>query len=226
MRKYIDIIMLGIFVTALILAIALSAYAEPLFPNGFTDLDKGQCSYWNHDISPSKYIPINCSEWLNIVMDNPSSSTECILRKCPTCQRHFPNVTMYKGKWSVLYGYTSDSDSYLYDECNSENNLSNSEKTYTLDDWADAIFKAENSKNHPYGIMLKGCTKDTPEFCRKACKRTVENTLIKYRNERCKDGEGDLECLSRRYCPINSDTDNGTCQFWNKNVNFYLRTNK
>ena len=92
-----------------------------------------------------------------------------------------------------------------------------------LDRWADAIFKAENSVNHPYGILMKGCDKDNPEYCRKICKNTVFNTLVKYRETRCKVGESDIDCLQRRYCPIGSDTDNGTCQYWKKNVLGFLK---
>ena len=92
-----------------------------------------------------------------------------------------------------------------------------------LDKWADAIFKAENSVNHPYGIMLSGCTKDTPEFCRKACKQTVFNTLVKYRKERCKDGEPDIDCLARRYAPIGAENDpTGLNKNWKKNVLLFL----
>ena len=95
-----------------------------------------------------------------------------------------------------------------------------------LEAWADAIYKAENSVNHPYGIMLAGCDKDHSKFCRKACMQTIYNTLIKYRAQRCAIGETDISCLSRRYCPINSDTDSGTCQYWSKNVNYYLKKGK
>ena len=92
-----------------------------------------------------------------------------------------------------------------------------------LDKWADAIFKAENSKNHPYGIMLKGCDKDHVEFCRKACKQTVFNTLVKYRKERCKEGESDIDCLARRYAPIGAENDpTGLNKNWKDNVLSFL----
>lgn len=91
-----------------------------------------------------------------------------------------------------------------------------------LDRWADAIFKAENSVNHPYGILMEGCDKDHPDYCRKICKNTVYNTLIKYRSTRCRPGDDDLTCLANRYCPVGSDTDNGTCKYWKKNVKYFL----
>ena len=73
----------------------------------FTSLNEGHCSYWNQDIEPSKYVPIGCWEWLDIVMDNPNEDTECILRECKGTSRHTPNVILYEGKWSVGYGWTS-----------------------------------------------------------------------------------------------------------------------
>ena len=95
-----------------------------------------------------------------------------------------------------------------------------------LDAYADAIFKAENSVNHPYGILMDGCDKNHPDYCRKLCKNTVHNTLTKYRAQRCKPGEDDLTCLANRYCPLNSDTDNGTCQYWKSNVKYFLNNPK
>ena len=92
------------------------------------------------------------------------------------------------------------------------------ERSYTLDDWADAIRQAENNEN--YGIISIPCVKG--EQCRKYCKNTVYNTLVKYREDRCKAGESDIDCLARRYCPIGSDTDDGTCQYWKDNVKYFL----
>ena len=87
-----------------------------------------------------------------------------------------------------------------------------------IDKWADAIHKAESNDN--YGIISIPCVKG--EQCRQYCKNTVYNTLVKYRKQRCRAGEDDLTCLARRYCPIGSDTDNGTCQYWKKNVKWFL----
>lgn len=87
-----------------------------------------------------------------------------------------------------------------------------------LDKWADAIRQAEGNPN--YGIISISC--DNEEKCRKYCKNTIYNTLVKYRKERCKNGEADIDCLARRYAPINSDTDNGTNKFWKNNVKWFL----
>jgi len=99
---------------------------------------------------------------------------------------------------------------FLAKVCGAEN--------YTLDQWADAIHKAENNDN--YGIISIPCVKGTE--CRKYCKNTVYNTLVKYRESRCKASDDDLTCLANRYCPIGSDTDNGTCKYWKKNVKWFL----
>ena len=91
-------------------------------------------------------------------------------------------------------------------------------QAYTLDEYADAIHSAENNDN--YGIISIPCVKG--EQCRQYCKNTVYNTLIKYRLTRCKPEWGDLECIANRYCPVGSDTDDGTCQYWKKNVKWFL----
>ena len=90
---------------------------------------------------------------------------------------------------------------------------------YTLDEWADAIRKAENNAN--YGILSIKC--DNEAQCRQYCKNTVYNTIIKYRSTRCKEGEDDLSCLSRRYAPIGADNDpEGLNANWKKNVKYFL----
>lgn len=87
---------------------------------------------------------------------------------------------------------------------------------YTLDNYANAIFRAEHSKNHPYGILAK-YKHTTP---RQACKNTVWHSFVKWhRNgQKCPF----LLALQRTYCPIGSNTDNGTCKYWAYNVNYYL----
>ena len=99
-------------------------------------------------------------------------------------------------------------------------------QAYTLDQWVEAIYAAEcGTGPKPTCTYLYGIRsvkyKDKAE-ARAICKRTVERTLYSRRAQRCRPGEDDLTCLARRYCPINSDTDNGTCQFWKKNVKFWM----
>ena len=97
---------------------------------------------------------------------------------------------------------------------------------YTLDEWADSIYKAEcGTGTKPTCTYLYGIRsvkyKDEAE-ARRICINTIRNTLIKYRATRCQEGQSDIDCLSNRYCPIGSDTDNGTCKYWKKNVLSFL----
>lgn len=87
-----------------------------------------------------------------------------------------------------------------------------------LDKWADAIFIAEGGYSATYLYGIRSIPYDSEAQARQYCKNTVYNTLIKYRDTRCKPGEDDATCLAKRYCPVDSDTDNGTCKYWKKNV--------
>ncbi len=87
-----------------------------------------------------------------------------------------------------------------------------------LNKWADSIFIAEGGYKATYLYGIRSISYDTEEQARRYCKNTVYNTLVKYRKTRCEEGESDIDCLARRYCPVGSDTDNGTCQYWKDNV--------
>ena len=79
---------------------------------------------------------------------------------------------------------------------------------------ADAIHRAENSKSNPYGILVKYRTTSP----RRACLNTIRHAMRDW------SGEGDfISYLGARYCPVGCDNDNGTNQFWVKNVKFYLK---
>ena len=88
--------------------------------------------------------------------------------------------------------------------------------------WANAIFKAEGGYNATYLYGIRSIPYDTEGQARHYCQNTVYNTLVKFRSTRCVEGESDIDCLSRRYCPQDSDTDNGTCKYWKKNVQYFL----
>jgi len=95
------------------------------------------------------------------------------------------------------------------------------EREYTLDQWADAIRQAERNPN--YGILSIPCNSEAQ--CRKYCKNTVYNTLVKYRADRCKEGESDIDCLARRYAPIGASNDpQNLNKNWKKNVLYFLRS--
>lgn len=75
---------------------------------------------------------------------------------------------------------------------------------------ADSIYIAEGGTKtkHPYGILAH-YKKTTP---RAACVNTIKHALRDFT-----DGDF-IAFLGSRYCPIGSDTDNGTCKYWVNNV--------
>lgn len=79
---------------------------------------------------------------------------------------------------------------------------------YTCAEIVEAIGKTENSKRHPYGIMIK--TNDPWGICM----NTVNHNVMQY----VKEGEQEkdfIKYLSRRYCPYNSNV-------WERNVKYFL----
>ncbi len=98
-----------------------------------------------------------------------------------------------------------------------------------LDLWASAIYHAEGGEEAvvPYGMFFDGCDWDNVDYCRKIVKNTVFNTLVRYRATRCKDGESDISCMQRRYCPLSDPRDTqGLNKNWQRNVLFYLNNPK
>lgn len=88
---------------------------------------------------------------------------------------------------------------------------------YTLDQWANAIHKAEGNDN--YGILSVSCVKG--EGCRKICKNTVRNNYKRWKLS--KQNIPFLQFLGKRYCPVGASNDhfrrNG---FWIENVSYFL----
>jgi len=92
-------------------------------------------------------------------------------------------------------------------------NITTAGFAYSDNEIANAIYRAENSKSHPYGILTHYKT-TTP---RQACLNTIAHA------KRDWNGKGDfIVFLGNRYAPINSDTDNGTNKFWVSNVKYFL----
>jgi len=81
---------------------------------------------------------------------------------------------------------------------------------------ANAIYRAENSTAHPYGILKKYKT-TTP---RQACLNTIKSARKRYAIYKGTDDF--ITFLGRTYCPVGCDNDNGTNQFWVKNVKYFL----
>jgi hypothetical protein len=88
-------------------------------------------------------------------------------------------------------------------------------QAWTNDQIANAIYLAEGGAKtaHPYGILTKYKV-TTP---RQACINTIAHA------KRDWNGKGDfISFLGNRYCPVGCDNDNGTNQYWIKNVHYFL----
>ncbi len=88
---------------------------------------------------------------------------------------------------------------------------------YSDQDFADAVYRAENSKTHPYGIMAK-YKHTTP---RQACLNTYATNYWKW----VKAGKpGDfIDFIHKVYAPIGAANDpKNLNRHWAKNVKFYL----
>ena len=87
--------------------------------------------------------------------------------------------------------------------------------TIDVEKLANAIFKAENSKSHPYGIMVK-YNETSP---RDACKNTINHALKDW------NGKGDfIDFLADRYCPPSLDLVGN--RNWKRNVKYFYRKEK
>ena len=85
---------------------------------------------------------------------------------------------------------------------------------YTDNQLANAIFKAENSKSHPYGILAH-YEHTSP---RQACLNTIHHWFKVW------DGKGDFVAfLGSHYAPLNCENDpNGLNVNWIRNVHYFL----
>lgn len=91
---------------------------------------------------------------------------------------------------------------------------------FSLDRWCEAIKLAENSKKYPYGIIQRYRHTTPLQACR--------NTILHYWRDysklplKTRQKNAFLNYAQNRYCPIGSNTDNGTCKNWARNVGYYL----
>ena len=96
-------------------------------------------------------------------------------------------------------------------------------QAYTLDQWADAIYQAEGGSTAQYAYGIRSVAYQDEAEARAICKRTIERTLYSRRAQRCKAGESDIDCLARRYAPVNAGNDPaGLNRHWIKNVLYFL----
>jgi hypothetical protein len=90
-------------------------------------------------------------------------------------------------------------------------------ETIDIEKLATAIYYAENSKTHPYGILAH-YEHTSP---RQACINTINHALRDW------DGKGDfIVFLGNRYCPIGASNDpKGLNKNWVRNVKYFLEKN-
>ena len=91
---------------------------------------------------------------------------------------------------------------------------------YPAEKIVDAIYLAEGAGKAQFLYGIRSISYDTPQEARRYCKNTVLNQYKRHQKHVC--GLTYMECLARRYCPINCDNDTGTNQFWLKNVMYFL----
>lgn len=91
---------------------------------------------------------------------------------------------------------------------------------YSLNQWANAIRKAEGNKN--YGILSVKCS--TTEECRQICKNTVRNNWRRYtKKDKTPTFDEYLTFLANRYCPVGASNDpKGLNVHWRKNVRKFI----
>ena len=84
---------------------------------------------------------------------------------------------------------------------------------------ADAIFKAEGEYKAKYLYGIVSVKYKDEANARRICLNTIRNNIVRFEKQ---DKYTDyIEFLASRYCPVNCDNDNGTNQFWAKNVRYY-----
>lgn len=103
--------------------------------------------------------------------------------------------------------------------CGSCNREAHADSMVNVDALANAIYRAENSRTHPYGVMVK-YKHTTP---RQACINSINHRLRDW------DGKGEfIAYLGSFYAPIGVSNDpSGLNRNWVKNVKyFYEKENK
>jgi len=96
-----------------------------------------------------------------------------------------------------------------------------------MNDWpyaaevCEAIYKAEGGEHAkwPYGWRVNPPA--SKEVSRQGCIRLVEKTYEVWFLDKNTEATF-LEFLAHIYCPIDGELDNGTCQYWLRNVDWFM----
>lgn len=98
---------------------------------------------------------------------------------------------------------------------------------YTINQYVQAIYRAEggDKAQYPYGIRSVNC--ETKEECKKICARTVKNNYVRFNDYGYREFQCFLDFLASRYAPIKSENDpKGLNKNWQKNVRYFLAKGK
>jgi hypothetical protein len=84
---------------------------------------------------------------------------------------------------------------------------------------ANAIYRAEGGKKAGYLYGIRSVDYDTPEEARRICINSICNNYKRW----YKAGQpGDfISFMGARYCPVGADNDNGSNQYWIRNVKYF-----
>lgn len=113
---------------------------------------------------------------------------------------------------SILIGCTNRVESYPFEV-----------KTYSVDEYVNAIYWAEggDNTNFPYGIRSVKC--EGEKECRRICRNTIKNNIKRWEISREVNQLSYLKFLANRYCPIGADNDPTRLnRNWLKNVRWFL----
>ena len=103
-------------------------------------------------------------------------------------------------------------------------NIVYAEKQYDDEEICQAIYMAEGEEraSQPYGINPEYIKCDSKVKCKQICLNTVRNNKRRYKEYGFNTHNSYLSFLASRYCPISEPN----CQYWLKNVKYYLEKGK
>ena len=105
------------------------------------------------------------------------------------------------------------------------NSTTFAEISYTNDQIADAIFKAEGGMKAEYWYGIRSVKYDSLKEARRICLNTIRNQRRRHAKHECASSY--LECLANRYCPVGALNDpHKLNRYWLKNVIFFLEKTK
>ena len=87
---------------------------------------------------------------------------------------------------------------------------------------ADAVFLAEGGSKAkvPYGIFFKGCTKQSPDYCRRIAINTFKSSYKRYLSSN--SSLPFISYLASSYAPVGAKNDpSGLNKYWIKNVSYF-----